>query len=114
MTKKTFELINYFFNENVIVTELKLSSENDGKILWVKINSATREVEELTFLSSKSERVNDNDIFVRIFENAELRSDKFFAKFQHNQEGQILMVSELEQVPQIVLDKIEEYLTSKH
>ena len=116
MTNQKIEILYYFMNENVILTEAKrmdLPSSSDKSLLyyWIKINAQTQNVERLTFKSMTTEVVNGNEISVRVFEDGELRFDKFFAKFQHRSEGQILMNSEAGQVPEIFLNKIEQFIT---
>ncbi len=104
-------------NENVILAEAKradLPKSSDKSLLyyWIKINVQTQGIERLTFKSMTTEIVNGNEINVRVFEHGELRFDKFFGKFQHLSEGQILMKSEVDQIPDIFLDKIEQFVTT--
>ncbi|WP_417335323.1 hypothetical protein [Halobacteriovorax marinus] len=77
---------------------------------WIKINPSNQEIESLKFESMKTEEVNGNEINVRIFENAELRFDNFFAKFQYKNEGHIVMNCDTSEIPDIFLNHIEEYL----
>lgn len=114
MSERNFVLLYYFLNENVILTEIKKKDysgeDHSQKFQWLKINTSTREVEQLVFKSMKTEVVNENEINVRTFEDGELRFDNFFAKFQLREEGHILMKSELDQVPEIFLNLIDNFL----
>ncbi|PIK14019.1 hypothetical protein [Halobacteriovorax sp. JY17] len=111
MKKRNFELLYYFMNENVILTEIKrsdLSNEKDkSKIYsWIKINPHNQEAEFLTYQSMSVENINGNEINVRTFSDGELRFDQHFAKFQHKSEGYIVMNCNTTDVPEVFLDKI--------
>lgn len=103
-------------NENIILAELKntiLSKVDDKSDVsnWIKINPKNQKVESLSFISSSEEMVNGNLINVREFSKGELRFDNNFAKFQYNQEGHILMNCNTLEIPEVILDKIEVFLT---
>ena len=115
MKKRNFELLYYFMNENVILTEVKRTNvpdqEDKSQIFsWIKIDPHTQEAESLTFKSMKVENVNGNDINVRTFSDGELRFDPHFGKFQHKSEGYIVMNCAVADVPEVFLDKIESFL----
>ncbi|EQC46789.1 hypothetical protein [Bacteriovorax sp. Seq25_V] len=84
-------IISYYMNEVASVVEL-----DNGTWKYIRLPN---NVYDLSLKDSRTEIINGNEINVRVFENAELRFDKDFAKFQHLDSGHILMNSDVNSVP---------------
>lgn len=89
-----FQILNYLMNENLTVIEAKLidlpeSAPKSERYKWLQINDS--KVTPLAFISMREEEINGKQMNIRIFENAELRFDKSFARFISGENMNILM-----------------------
>jgi hypothetical protein len=98
-----FTPLFYLMNENYNVIEVKLNDMPKETALdqvyhWLFITKKTNKIEKLIFKSMSEEVINGNKMNVREFDNAELRFDEAFAKFQLEGEGHILMNSPVTEI----------------
>lgn len=111
-----YEVLYYFMNENFNVVEVKKTnlpsdSTPDKLYHWLFIPTSNNLVRKLHFIKMGEETVNGNLIQIREFDNAELRFDQTFAKFQLEGNGHILMKSDLSKLTPALLKSIENYLS---
>lgn len=91
----------YFMNEEVSLLKLP-DTEN-----WYLINTKDHSYSLLKLLNENAQTINGNNIEVKTFENAELRYDKDFGKFQHDQNGFILLNCCHQIIPSELIDLIK-------
>lgn len=102
---KEYKALFYFMNEEVSLVEV----EHNNILQWLRINP-DKSFEKLTYKSSDTQVVNGNEINIRVFEEAELRFDNDFGKFQHGERGHIVMKQSPSLLPADVKDSIQSYL----
>jgi len=117
MANTNYTPLYYLMNESITVIEVKINDlpENSPKDIvfqWLSINTQTNHINKLIFKSMKEEIVNGKRMNVRVFENAELRFDEEFAKFQIDGQGHILMNSSVDKIPAETNEKIITFLSS--
>ena len=106
MSNVNFTPLFYLMNENFNLIEVKRNGlpENtplDEVYHWLFITIETKKVEKLVFKAMSEEMINGNKMNVREFENAELRFDEAFAKFQIENHGHIFMNSPVDQISEL-------------
>ncbi|OUR94212.1 hypothetical protein A9Q84_18085 [Halobacteriovorax marinus] len=115
MTTTNYTPLFYFMNENILLVEVKINELPEGfpvdKIFhWLMVPKATGEISRLKFSSMDDELINGNKMNIRVFENAELRFDEKFAKFQIDGQGNILMNSPIAEISHETHAQIKTFL----
>ncbi len=110
-----FEVLYNLSNEKFCVVEIRrldLADESDkSKVYsWFHVDIEKKNIEKLSFKSSREEDVQGKMMNIRIFENAELRFDKMFSRFISNAHEHILMNCAGSALPKEVKELIENYL----
>jgi hypothetical protein len=102
-------------NENFSLIEVKRNDLPDNTPIdqvyhWLFITNETKKIEKLAFKAMSEEMVNGNKMNVREFDNAELRFDDAFAKFQIENNGHIFMNSPVDQITEFANELILGFL----
>lgn len=108
MSNNNFTPLLHFLHEEVSILELEL---NDKSHLWLKIVKASGDVTPLSFKTASNEIVNENEISIRIFDGAELRFAKDFAKFSQAGNSHILKTNDVKDITSDITTSIEKYLS---
>jgi hypothetical protein len=102
-------------NENFSIVEveqlgLPTSTAKEKKFHWLLKKADTTKLIRFNFRSMNTEIVSGNEINIRVFDEAELRFDKLFAKFSYLNDGHILMTKETSDIPTDLKTKIESFI----
>jgi hypothetical protein len=117
MEDTRFKALFYFMNENYAVVEverigLPTDTEKSFVLHWLLKKVDDPKLIKLNFKSMSNEVVNDNEISIRVFDEAELRFDDRFAKFSYKNDSHILMTEKTTSLPKELNATIETYLES--
>ncbi|OIQ19545.1 MAG: hypothetical protein BM556_03410 [Bacteriovorax sp. MedPE-SWde] len=109
MKENNFTTLYYFMNEEVVLVEIEFTTVSGDKLIqWFKITENLSTIDKLNYKSQDSQNINGNNINVRVFEDAELRFDNDFGKFQHGENGYIVMKRPIQDMPHELSDKLSQ------